>query len=101
MSKAALLVIHCNASLILLLSHCTGMYSSISMCLDLLHLTVTPLPQPPPALACSLLLGVSSLLVRVGIHTSSTCPFTHSDTKWIANFDLYDILLGVWIWLKL
>lgn len=39
-------------------------------CLNLLPLTVTPLPQPPPPLACSLLHGVSSPPVRVGIHTS-------------------------------
>lgn len=52
---------------------CTGP----SMCLDLLHLTVPPLPQPPPALACSLLLGISSLPVRDGIHASTTGQLTH------------------------
>lgn len=62
-----------SALLLLLLFHCKGLHSSVSMCFDLLHLTVTPLPQPPPALACSLLLGVSSPHVRVGIYTSPTC----------------------------
>lgn len=69
-SKCASFALHClSTSLMLLLSHCTWMYSSVGMCFDLLHLTVTPLLQPPPALACRLLLGVSFPPVRVGIHT--------------------------------
>lgn len=74
-----------------------------SMCLDLLHLTVPPLPQPPPALACSLLLGISSLPVRAGIHASTTSQlthlFTHTHTHRHTMCFLMRACVGVWLFI--
>lgn len=71
-----------------------------SMCLDMLHLTVTPLPQPPPPLACNLLLGVSSPPVRAGTHSPSimsTHPtVTHSLSQSHTNTpDIYTTSMAV------